>query len=201
MSGPSAVRFCAAVSVRARDGQPIGAVTIMDERPWAALAADRLTGLQALARLVEAELATRDIADRHDELKRRFSDLAKVSSDLVWDTDVEHRFVNFDTEMPGMAPLRPFALGKRRWDFKASEPLKGTWADHIAVLEARQEFRDFEYKLVTSLGEAREMRISGRPIYDRRGTFIGYRGASTDITVQRAHEHKLRRAKRACATT
>jgi len=185
------VRFCAAAVVRARNGQPIGAVSIMDQRPWAALAADRRAGLHALARLVEAELALCDVAECHDELKRRFSDLAKVSSDLVWDTDIEHRFVNFDTEMPGMAPLRPFALGKRRWDFKQSEPLVGTWADHLAVLEARREFRDFEYKLVTSLGEAREMRISGRPVYDRRGHFIGYRGASTDITQQRAHEREL----------
>ena len=191
VSGPSSVRFCAAVSVRGRDGQPIGAVAIMDERPWAALAADRLAGLHALARLVEAELATRHIAGRHEELRQRFSDLAKVSSDLVWDTDVEHRIVNFDTEMPGMAPLRRFALGKRRWEFREAEPLKGSWADHLAVLEARQEFRDFEYKLVTSLGEPREMRISGRPVYDRRGTFIGYRGASTDITLQRAREREL----------
>ncbi|MBX3500475.1 MAG: PAS domain S-box protein [Alphaproteobacteria bacterium] len=191
VAGGPLVRFCAAVGVRAPDGRPVGAVCIMDERPWAALAADRLAGLRALARLVEAELTARQAAERHDELKRRFSDLAKVSSDLVWDTDVEHRFVNFDTEMPGMAPLRPFALGKRRWDFKQSEPIQGSWADHLALLEARQEFRGFEYKLVTSLGEAREMRISGRPVYDRRGVFIGYRGASTDITQQRAHEREL----------
>ena len=174
-----------------RDGRPIGAISIMDDRPWAALAADRLAGLHALARLVEAELAAREAAQHHDDLRQRFTDLAEISSDLVWDTDAEHRFANFDTDVPGMAPLRPFALGKRRWEFRDSQPLKGTWADHIAVLEARQEFRDFEYKLVTSLGEAREMRISGRPVFDRRGGFVGYRGASTDITRQRAHERAI----------
>jgi PAS domain S-box-containing protein len=185
------IRSYAAVALRSAGGHPIGTVCVMDFHPVSQFPADRIAALHMLARLVETELERLSVTRRLREAEQLQRELAEVSSDLFWFTDAEHRFANFDTEAPGMAPLRPFALGRRRWEFRDSRPLHGNWSEHIAALESRQEFRDFEYELVTSLGDYRAMRISGRPVFDQHGTFLGYRGLSADITDQKLQERQL----------
>src|SRR6185437_11945370 len=43
-------------------------------------------------------------------------------------------------------------------------------------------------------GELRWRKTSGRPFFDRRGRFQGYRGTGTDVTEQMQAEIKLRKA-------
>ena len=191
VASPPCVRFCAAVGVRAPGGQVVGAISIMDDRPWAALAPDRLAGLHALARLAETELESRGHADQLRTTTSRFRDLSEVASDWVWATDAEHRMVNLSSELPHMAKQAVLVVGKTRWEFPESFPLEGTWQDHRAVLDSHREFRDFEYRLVTYVGERSIFRISGRPVFDRRGVFVGYRGIASNVTKQREHERVL----------
>jgi C4-dicarboxylate-specific signal transduction histidine kinase len=58
--------------------------------------------------------------------------------------------------------------------------------------EARQPFRDFVYRATRSGGSLVYYKISGKPIYDAKGAFLGYRGTGTDVTaVMRARkEHE-----------
>jgi hypothetical protein len=58
--------------------------------------------------------------------------------------------------------------------------------------EARQPFRDFVHRATRSGGSLVYYKISGKPIYDAKGAFLGYRGTGTDVTaVMRARkEHE-----------
>ena len=51
------------------------------------------------------------------------------------------------------------------------------------MLEARQPFRDFVYRATRSGGSLVYYKISGKPIYDAKGAFLGYRGTGTDVTA------------------
>jgi PAS domain-containing protein len=189
--GAPSIRFCAAVVVRSREGFAVGAVSVFDSRPWAALPADRMAGLHALARLAEAELESRRLADRLAATTDRLRDLSGIASDWVWATDAEHRMVNLSSELPHMASQAALVAGKRRWDFPESFPVAGSWEDHKAVLDSHREFRDFEYRLVTYVGDRSVFRISGRPVFDRSGGFQGYRGIASNVTRQREQERTL----------
>ena len=47
---------------------------------------------------------------------------------------------------------------------RESVPMQGTWEGHKAVLDSHQPFRDFEYRLVTYVGDPSVFRISGPSI-------------------------------------
>jgi PAS domain S-box-containing protein len=50
------------------------------------------------------------------------------------------------------------------------------------MLEARQPFRGFSYKLVEKSGITNWVSVSGEPVFDDAGRFTGYRGIGTYVT-------------------
>jgi PAS domain S-box-containing protein len=61
----------------------------------------------------------------------------------------------------------------------------------VAVLQARQPFRNFEHRTWSPDGRTIWISVSGRPLFDRDGRFIGYRGVSSDITDRKRAEERL----------
>jgi C4-dicarboxylate-specific signal transduction histidine kinase len=77
-----------------------------------------------------------------------------------------------------------------RWDFATdteSEPEK--WRLHREMLDAHQPFRDFVYRIASGTGSAVYIRSSGKPVFDAKGNFLGYRGVGTDITATIRADH------------
>jgi len=147
----------------------------------------------------ETLLLTVDITERvnAEALVRaseaRFRDFAEISSDWFWETDVEHRFtlitgerlrdLGFETEK---------LLGKPRWNLNgADEEERAFWRDHRAILDARLEFRGLEYWLTNPAGARCFCRVSGRPVFDDDGSFLGYRGVATDVTARHLAEQRV----------
>jgi len=62
---------------------------------------------------------------------------------------------------------------------------KDMWERHFAVMDAREPFQNFEYSFVDRHGLIHDWSISGWPIFERDGTFVGYRGVGRDITDAR----------------
>jgi len=125
------------------------------------------------------------------EVEERLRDLASLSTDWTWETDAEHRYVRLEILMPTAPFDFNFISGVTRWDIAGADITKEPWRNHVAQLNAREEFRDFEYETARPDGTRVVVRASGRPIFEG-GVFRGYRGASTDITAQRQAEQKLR---------
>jgi signal transduction histidine kinase len=57
------------------------------------------------------------------------------------------------------------------------------------VLDAHQPFRDFIYRTKSAIGTPVYVRTSGKPLFDARGNFLGYRGTATDITATIRADH------------
>lgn len=110
--------------------------------------------------------------------EQRFRSLVELSTDWYWEQDANLRFTSVGTDNPNWG--RPM-LGKTRWELDGA-PLVGTWADHQALLERHESFRDVEFRYTGAHGVTAYLSVSGEPVYDAAGAFCGYRGTATDVT-------------------
>jgi len=186
------MHFYAVAPLHARNGLCIGTIAAIDRGPRPDLSDDRIAGLQALARLVEAELERRLLTIELERSTERFRDLAQMSSDWMWETDTEHRMTEVFFDRPNLARIAPTSLGQRRWEYQYARPLYATWSDYRQMVQARQEFRGFEYEVMTPAGDYHVFRVNGRPRFDAQGVFLGYRGTGSEITAHRLAEKRVK---------
>jgi len=144
----------------------------------------------------------RDVTDRrateralHDS-EERFRDFAETASDWLWETDENHRFTYFSNrlERSGLEIDRRF--GKTREETTAEDTSQPKWQRHLADLQARRPFRNFEHATPAEGGRLVQVSINGMPFFDEAGVFKGYRGTGTDITERRGVEEQLRQAQK-----
>ena len=147
-----------------------------------------------------------DIEDRkraEDALREseaKFRDYAESASDWYWETDPDHKFTHLTEDerrlARGVATVS--RIGVARWEFATdvqSEPEK--WELHRSMLKARQPFRDFVYQATHGDGSVVYNKISGKPVFDAKGEFRGYRGTGTDVTALRTVEGRSSRKRAA----
>jgi PAS domain S-box-containing protein len=118
------------------------------------------------------------------ECERRYRAILELTSDWFWETDaalrLNHLSPNFETAMgmPGRA-----LLGKRRDEVAEIAEDGARWRQHLATLAARHPFRDFVHRQAGGDGRLRWLKSSGVPMFDAHGSFIGYQGATGDVTL------------------
>ena len=158
-------------------------------------AVDRLRRLNAS---LERQVAERTQEFRESE--RRFHDIAEVSGDWMWETNREHRFTMVLGEHAGALSIRGDSLiGRTRWEGAGADPASNeSWARHQADLDAHRTFRHFRYTTCSPAGAPLYISVSGKPVFDPNGNFLGYRGTATDETAAVEAQH---RAEAAEATT
>ena len=127
------------------------------------------------------------------ESEERFRTLMQFSFDVYWETDAQHRFIWQDfSERVTDGPLPGSELGKRRWEVPYFDIDEEGWRKHRETLDAHLPFRDLEYGRPTPSGGKRWAAVSGLPMFDDAGRFIGYRGVSRHITERKRIEEALR---------
>jgi PAS domain S-box-containing protein len=143
----------------------------------------------------------RDISERkraEDELREseeRFRTLVQFSFDVYWESDAQHRFIRQEfAEGLGDAPAPGSEIGKTRWEVPYLEPDAEAWRKHRETLDAHLPFRDFELARPAPDGGKRYVSVSGLPVFDKSGRFIGYRGVGRHITERKRVEEALRRS-------
>jgi diguanylate cyclase (GGDEF)-like protein/PAS domain S-box-containing protein len=119
----------------------------------------------------------------------RFRSLTELSSDMYWEQDRNYRFVSSAGSGPDwIVKGREEAVGKKRWDFDYLNMTEADWAAHIALLDARKPFRDLELCRLDDSGGRVWISVSGEPVFDASGAFMGYRGVGRDITARKRAE-------------
>jgi PAS domain S-box-containing protein len=145
-----------------------------------------------------------DIEDRKrtegalHESEQRFRDYAETASDWFWETGSDHRVTRVSDHVNaiGLAPAR--LTGLSRQDIATdveSEPEK--WRLHRETLDAHRPFRDFVYSTASENGAAVYVRVSGKPVFDASGNFLGHRGTASDITATIRADHAEQALRRA----
>jgi len=146
-----------------------------------------LAGFLPCFNIIGAQFNTLRLRLRESEA--RFRNLTEMSSDFHWETDPRHRLVRTSAAMPGGVPN---ALGKRRWQIPSLTPDAAGWRAHEATLDAHRPFRGFEVSRLADDGTVQHITISGDPVFDPVGCFMGYRGVGTDISARKRYELALR---------
>ena len=125
--------------------------------------------------------------------EERFHALVQFSFDVYWESDAQHRFTRQEfSERLTDAPARGSEIGKTRWEIPYVEPDEEAWREHRATLDAHLPFRDFELARPTADGGKRYISVSGIPVFDSAGRFVGYRGVGRHITERKRVEAELR---------
>ncbi|HVO01924.1 MAG TPA: ATP-binding protein [Candidatus Cybelea sp.] len=131
---------------------------------------------QDILRRIAAEEALRTSEER-------FQDYALAASDWFWETGPDHRFTYLSARIRTHGVDPDALLGQLRWEMAAdreSEPQK--WQDHLAILERHEPFHGLTYRMERPEGESVFLESNGRPVFDRAGNFMGYRGTGRDVT-------------------
>ncbi len=134
--------------------------------------------------------STFENAERLVEIRTRdLRDFAELSSDWFWAQDADFRFIEFSGHATDKL-RRPQTdyFGKRRWEMPISGVSSQKMAEHIAICERHEAFRNFEYEIPGADGTLQFFSISGTPIFDELGNFEGYRGVGKNITELRCAE-------------
>ncbi len=145
--------------------------------------AELVAELEAAHRLrIAAESASADSR----EAEQRFKDIVRYACDWFWETGSDLSFTQIggpdaQVERESRASLIGQSLLAMVGQIdKPNQPVSVSL--RLADLEERRPFRNLECVIKDDDGRQRSMSLSGMPIFDSNGNFIGYRGSAVDIT-------------------
>lgn len=125
------------------------------------------------------------VLERTAELRiseARFRRLTELSSDWYWEQDEHGHFTKISGPVQEMLGIRvDGAHGKTvegqgaQWNETERKVLEEN-------LAARRPFLDFVYSRTNPDGSRQYLMVSGEPMFDPSGRFIGYRGIGKDVT-------------------
>lgn len=123
----------------------------------------------------------------------RFRDLIDLSADWYWEQDENFRFTLLSGGFfSGTAEYKPTALiGKTRWEQSGVHLSENQWEEHKTVLNAHEPFQNFTYPIALPDGTLRYVATSGRPLFNLKGQFTGYRGVGRDVTERLQTEQRI----------
>lgn len=142
-----------------------------------------------------------DVTEQHlfeiETRKRRkvMDDLAELTYDWFWRTDLTGRFVEFNglVEVSFRMPVGSL-LGKRREELTGFEADPEDLAHYRACVESRRPFSWFRFRALRGDGTALWVAVTGRPVVDDKGTFMGYYGVGRDVTDRESTFAALRQS-------
>lgn len=126
--------------------------------------------------------------------EERFRSLTELSSDWYWEMDESLRFTQVRLGARGAFGLEEHeVLGKHRWELPGELIQPSSWDEHRATLLARRPFRDVMFRRWLPDGALVYHITSGDPVFDRDGTFRGYRGIGKNISEQIRSQERIER--------
>jgi signal transduction histidine kinase len=135
--------------------------------------------------------------------EQRLRDYAEAAADWFWEMDQQLRFTRMSssTQMPEAWQTRDF-IGRRLDEVRGLGVEGDDWQPLAALLEARLPFRDVRLVCREDDGAPLYLSLSGLPLFDGKGAFMGYRGIGRDLTLlRRAEEHAVTAQRALAATT
>jgi signal transduction histidine kinase/DNA-binding response OmpR family regulator len=184
-------------------GEVVGAISFTSTE-----GADRTTILDAIGRFEQQFASALARARLHDELDRRvqqktaeliaseqrFRDFSEVASDWLWETDSESRFTYFSNSDLADLPEGSSAAVRPTTTHEIIDPC---FQDGEALFAAVADRLPFRNLLCRRCGATEiYFRVSGKPIWDSAGSFVGYRGVAANVTSETKAKLEIERTRR-----
>ena len=111
------------------------------------------------------------------------TELTISAHDTFWETNLQHAYVRFYQRDNAFGGFDLFELvGKTPWEIASVGVSPAQWNAMRASMDGREPFHNFEVGRIDSSGRLRFGSMSGAPVFDAGGAFLGYCGASRDVT-------------------
>jgi diguanylate cyclase (GGDEF)-like protein len=147
-------------------------------------------------KLTERALNAIRLEEQNEVVKLLLRDFEESASDWLWETNAELQLQRVSPRLAEVARKAPSELiGKfpnvllgdiARSDQRAGAPV----GKLTRLLAQRSAFRDLVIP-VTVGGEERSWALTGKPILDKAGNFVGYHGVGSDITTARRSQEQI----------
>ncbi|MDR3390799.1 MAG: response regulator [Sulfuriferula sp.] len=121
------------------------------------------------------------------ESEARFRRLTELASDWYWEQDENAKFTKVYGPVLEMLGIPVDTLISEK-----PEPQTASWNEQERTLlkaniSARRPFLDLVCSRIDNNGTHQYFQVSGEPMFNESGRFIGYRGVGRDITATRQH--------------
>jgi diguanylate cyclase (GGDEF)-like protein len=117
------------------------------------------------------------------ESEARFRDFAEASADWFWESNEQHKINALTGGPAGLNFYTLTDLAEACHSHSSNEMLK--------TLQAHKHFSDFVVHFTDELGKLVYLRVSGKPLFELNGNFIGYRGVGRDVSEMVALNRKV----------
>ncbi|RZL10042.1 MAG: PAS domain S-box protein [Rubrivivax sp.] len=190
--GESPLRFYAGMPLMV-EGMPLGTICVIDvcNRDWTP---DLQSVLADLALTASTLIAAQLAASRFRKQEARIRTASLAGSDWLWETDSQGRIQWVSSSLlqhTGLDPVAEIGLSARDIYTPRNDDTRASWDRYMAARHRREPFIDAVADRVTPRGRI-AVSISGTPVFNQQGQFMGYRGASRNVTRQLELEHRVR---------
>lgn len=175
----------------------------MIEGQWAAafamlafLAVSVMVAIAAARSFIEARLAEDSVAEKDSVVSLLLREFEENEADWLWEVDTSRR-------VRSVSPRFAYALNRKQGDAEGMpllEMIAGKdWSqgrlpaslhDLAERLKNRQHFSHLLVQ-VSIKGARRWWELSGTPMRDEQGKFLGFRGVGSDVTAQRESSDQI----------
>jgi diguanylate cyclase (GGDEF)-like protein/PAS domain S-box-containing protein len=186
----------AALELRTVDGSAAGRLVWQPHRPGqqflSSIAPSLVIALVVIAGFSAYVMRHASQSARAIEASQaRFRDVADASSDWIFETDAELRFVFVSERVAQLTGRTPEAMvGRTLYDVFHHGDNAIQWARYQEALAQGKPFRNVLVLCDDADGDRLTLRIAGKPGLDGHGRFLGYRGTATDLTRELEAERR-----------
>ncbi|RZI83967.1 MAG: PAS domain S-box protein [Rubrivivax sp.] len=194
VTGEPQARFYAGVPLMVH-GHALGTLCALAPEPRE-LTPAQLSSLHDLALATSALIEARLNTQRFRKLEARVRTASLAGSDWLWETNDQGVIQWVSTSLAqqtGLAPSTEVGLKVRDLYTPREDETRATWDRFLAARARREPFTGAIADRMTPRGKI-TVSISGTPVFNQAGRFMGYRGASTNITRQIAESQQVRQA-------
>lgn len=132
------------------------------------------------------------------EAEKRWRDVADAAGEYIWEVDREGKFIYVSDRVREMLGWEPQELlGRHPFELLPPGTRAAVEAHSHHIVASQKPFRDFEHTIRRKDGSTLWVSVNGVPVLDTAGNFVGYRGATLDITPRKIFEQALVREKEA----
>jgi diguanylate cyclase (GGDEF)-like protein/PAS domain S-box-containing protein len=143
----------------------------------------RFRGYRGVGHDITAEVTASELLR---ESEQRFRDVVDAAGEYVWETNAEFRYTFVSSRVTDVLGYAPGELiGRVPADMMPPGELERIKAWLAENAGPDKTFRGLEHRALTKDGRMIWLCITGIPIFDRGGRFVGYRGAGLDITERK----------------
>lgn len=115
--------------------------------------------------------------------ERRLADFAELVSDWIWETGPTLRFTYVSSRFEEITGISPdTVIGHTLLEIAKADLKDPQWQRYLEDFLAQRPFREFAFQTTLPSGEVRHFRVNGKPFFDSKGAFLGYRGTGRDVT-------------------